>query len=82
MQNDNSDKAPPQTQVVVMLEPVSVPIEKIPEVTGLARTQIYEAVADGELTARKAGKATIIELPEIRRFIRSLPTKGRKPAAA
>jgi len=46
---------------------------------GVSRTKIFEAIRDGTLTARKSGKATIIELAELLRWIRSLPTRGRVP---
>jgi excisionase family DNA binding protein len=44
---------------------------------GVSRPRIYNAVRDGEITARKAGRATLIEADELRRWIRSLPTRGR-----
>jgi len=43
----------------------------------VSRTRIFEAIRDGALIARKAGKSTVIELDELRRWIRSLPTRGR-----
>jgi excisionase family DNA binding protein len=49
---------------------------------GVSRTKIFDAIRDGALTARKSGKATIIEPPELQRWIRSLPTRGRAPDAA
>ena len=49
---------------------------------GVSRTKIFGAIRDGTLTARKSGKATIIEPPELRRWIRSLPTRGRTPDTA
>jgi excisionase family DNA binding protein len=49
---------------------------------GVSRTKIFEAVRDGALTARKSGKATIIEVSELRRWIRRLPTRGRAPDSA
>jgi excisionase family DNA binding protein len=47
---------------------------------GISRTRIFEAIRDGTLTARKIGKATIIEPDELQRWLRSLPTRGRAPA--
>jgi hypothetical protein len=47
--------------------------------TGFSRTRIFSAIRDEELTARKAGKATVIETNEILRWLRSLPTRGRQP---
>ena len=49
---------------------------------GVSRTKIFEAIRDGELTARKSGKTTIIEPSELQRWIRSLPTRGRAPDSA
>jgi excisionase family DNA binding protein len=48
---------------------------------GISRTRIFEAIRDGTLTARKIGKATIIEPDELQRWLRSLPTRGRIPEA-
>jgi excisionase family DNA binding protein len=45
----------------------------------VSRTKIFEAIRDGTLTARKSGKATIIEPSELQRWLRSLPTRGRPP---
>jgi hypothetical protein len=46
---------------------------------GVSRTRIFEAIRDGTLTARKAGKSTVIEIGELRRWVRSLPMRGRVP---
>jgi excisionase family DNA binding protein len=45
------------------------------ESTGVSRTRIFKAIHDEELLARKHGKATVIEADELRRWIRSLPTR-------
>ena len=45
----------------------------------VSRTRIFEAIREGALLARKAGKSTVIELEELRRWIRSLPPRGRAP---
>jgi len=79
MQTDPKITAVEPAQVAIALEPVAVPIEMAPAVSGANRTRIFRAVADKELTARKLGKATIIELCELRRWIKSLPTRGREP---
>ena len=47
--------------------------------TGFSRTRIYNAIRDQELTARKDGRATVIEVAELQRWVRSLPTRGRAP---
>jgi excisionase family DNA binding protein len=50
--------------------------------TGFSRTRIFQAIRGGELTARKDGKATVIEKDELLRWLRSLPTRGRKSEVA
>jgi excisionase family DNA binding protein len=47
--------------------------------TGFSRTRIYNAIRDEELTARKDGRATVIEVAELQRWVRSMPTRGRAP---
>jgi hypothetical protein len=44
--------------------------------TGLAKSRIFDAIRRGELKARGAGKSTIIEFDELRRWIGSLPARG------
>jgi excisionase family DNA binding protein len=44
--------------------------------TGFSRTRIFRAIRDGELIARKDGKATVIETDELLRWLRSLPERG------
>jgi hypothetical protein len=52
----------------------------IDESTGVGRTTIFEAIRNEELTARKAGnRTTLIECEEARRWLRSLPWRGRPP---
>jgi excisionase family DNA binding protein len=48
---------------------------------GVSRTKIFEAIRNGTLTARKSGKATIIEPSELQRWLHSLPARGRIPEA-
>jgi excisionase family DNA binding protein len=42
------------------LQPEGLSILEACRVAGIGRTNIYEAIADGRLTARKFGKRTII----------------------
>jgi len=43
-----------------------------------SRTRIFGAIKSGELTARKDGKATIIEHDELVRWVKSLPVLKTK----
>ena len=42
-------------------------------VSGIGRTKLYEAIADGQLTARKYGSRTIVLKSDLLRFLMSLP---------
>ena len=50
-------------------------------IIGRSRSRIFKAIKDKELTARKDGKATLLEADELRRWVCSLPTIGRQTAA-
>jgi excisionase family DNA binding protein len=70
-----SDSKPP-------LSPISYTPEQAAAVTGRSRSRIFKAIKNAELTARKDGKATLLEDTELRRWVSSLPTIGRQPVAA
>ena len=61
----------------VLAPPLAYPIEDAPAVTGIPRTKIFEAVRTKQLTVRKIGRTTIVEHPELVRYVTSLPCKGR-----
>jgi len=42
-------------------------------VSGIGRTKLYQAIADGQLTARKYGSRTIVLRGELLRFLTSPP---------
>jgi hypothetical protein len=73
----SDDRAP--APVTVSIEPISVEIEKAPELTGASRTRVFQAVREKQLTVRKAGKQSLVEVDELKRWVRSLPTRGRQP---
>jgi hypothetical protein len=50
--------------------------------TDTSRTRIFGAIKKKELTARKDGKATLIEEDELRRWVKTFPVIGRVPKAA
>jgi excisionase family DNA binding protein len=89
MKNSDSKPAPtpisctPNQATVVTDRPATVPIALPPEeaavVIGRSRSRIFKAIKDKELTARKDGKATLLEIEELRRWVRALPTVGRQP---
>ena len=42
--------------------------------SGLSRTGIYEALKRGDLTARKAGRRTLISFADLEAYLAALPT--------
>jgi excisionase family DNA binding protein len=46
-------------------------------VAGIGRTKLYEAIASGDLVARKFGKRRIILRGDLRDFLASLPIVAR-----
>ena len=66
-----------QIDVSARVPRFSLTPDEAAESTGFSRTRIFQAIRDGELTARKVGKATVIET----RWLRSLPIRGRQPTA-
>src|ERR1700730_10757917 len=60
---------------------IAYPIEEAAVVAGVARTRMFEAVRMKKITARKAGRATIIEHDELVAYVRSLPTVGKQVLA-
>jgi hypothetical protein len=61
--------------------PISYTPEQAAAATGRSRSRIFKAIKNKELTARKDGKATILEDNELRRWVRSFPAIGRQVAA-
>ena len=61
---------------------IAYPIDAVPAIAGVTRTQIFEAIRGQELTARKRGRRTLIEADELRRWISTFPTRGKPPEAA
>lgn len=56
-----------------MTTPISVTIPQAIAMTGLGRSSIYLLFKEKKLTARKAGKRTLILASELEEYIRSLP---------
>ena len=58
------------------VEPISVRVAEATRMTGLCRSTIYELIASGDIEAAKVGRATLILVDSIRRFLianRKLP---------
>jgi hypothetical protein len=55
------------------LQPEGLTLTEASIVSGIGRTKLYGAIADGQLTARKCGSRTIVLRAELLRFLSSLP---------
>ncbi|TIL42793.1 helix-turn-helix domain-containing protein [Mesorhizobium sp.] len=53
---------------------ITVTIPDAVKATGMSRTSIYEALKRGDLTARKAGRRTLISFADLESYLASLPT--------
>lgn len=62
-----------------MSTPLAYTIGEVCAIARMGRTSLYEAIANGELTARKRGRRTIILADDLRRWLDSLPTIIPKP---
>ena len=68
----------PEFFVPTFPQQISYTPEQAAVATGRSRSRIFKAIKDEELTARKDGKATIIEVAELARWVSSLRTRGRQ----
>lgn len=57
-----------------MQTPIAVSIPDAVNATGLSRSAIYEALKRGDLTARKAGRRTLISFADLEAYMANLPT--------
>ncbi len=56
-----------------MHPPITVTVPDAVRVTGISRTCLYEALKRGELTARKAGRRTLISFSDLEAYLSRLP---------
>jgi len=56
-----------------MQPPIAVTIPDAVKASGMSRTSIYEALKRGDLSARKAGRRTLISFADLQAYIASLP---------
>ena len=55
--------------------------ERAATVSGRSRSRIFKAIKEKELSARKDGKATLIDDDELRRWIATFPVIDRQSIA-
>ena len=53
--------------------PIAVTIPDAVKASGMSRSSIYEALKRGDLSARKAGRRTLINFSDLQAYLASLP---------
>ncbi len=53
--------------------PIALTISEAVRVSGKSRTALYEALKRGDLSARKAGRRTLILFADLQAYLASLP---------
>ena len=53
--------------------PLTITIPDAVKASGMSRTSIYEALKRGDLSARKAGRRTLISFADLQAYLASLP---------
>lgn len=57
-----------------MATPLAVTIPDAVKLSGMSRTAIYDALKRQDITARKAGRRTLISFADLQAYLASLPT--------
>jgi excisionase family DNA binding protein len=60
-------------------KPLTVPLPQAPAVTGLSRSTIYRAAAEGKITLLKCGRSTLVDMASVRAFLAGLPRASIRP---
>jgi excisionase family DNA binding protein len=56
-----------------MQAPIAVTIPDAVKASGMSRSSIYEALKRGDLSARKAGRRTLISFADLQNYLAGLP---------
>ena len=52
---------------------IALTVAEAVKVSGLSRSRLYEALKEGRLSARKAGRRTLIPYSDLEAFLANLP---------
>jgi excisionase family DNA binding protein len=63
------------------MNPLAFSVAEACVISGVGRTNFYQALKDGEVTARKRGKRTLVLASELQRWLNSLPQLEVKTSA-
>lgn len=56
-----------------MAHPIAVTIPEAVKLSGMSRSALYEALKRQDITARKAGRRTLISFADLEAYLASLP---------
>jgi excisionase family DNA binding protein len=56
-----------------MANPITITIPDAVKLSGLSRSRLYEALKRQDITARKAGRRTLISFADLQAYLASLP---------
>lgn len=57
-----------------MNTPIAVTIPEAVKLSGMSRTSLYEALKRRDISAKKAGRRTLISFADLEAYLASLPT--------
>jgi excisionase family DNA binding protein len=60
--------------------PLYASVERACELLGVTRTWLYEAIGEGRIDTRKAGRRTLIDMASAKACIDALPPSGGEAA--
>jgi excisionase family DNA binding protein len=61
------------SEAIEELRREALTISEVCSACGLGRSKVYEAIADGSLKARKAGRRTLVLRDDMKTFLAALP---------
>jgi hypothetical protein len=79
---ESNKEASAAASPALVFPPIAYTPEGAAQMSGRNRTRIFNAIKNRELTARKDGKATLIERDELVRWIGNMPIIQPATAAA
>ena len=70
-----------QSYTPAATQPITCPMPHAQARTGMSRSAIYRAAANGQIRLLKLGRTTLVDLDSVRAYLDSLPTYVPKSKA-
>jgi len=65
--------SPSGADAITHAYPMAAPIPRACALSGMSRSAIYRAAAAGQITLRKIGRTTLVDMESVRAFLAALP---------